>query len=192
MCTPTFFLKMPKTGEKRCPFCVQPLDVALKAALKGELEDVVLGLLRTPAQYDAQQLKLATKVMPWIPTMTISEVFLLSVLYWSHEGEGHIEYSIRARCKLCCLWVLQIFFNWTALNVTNLYSQNFWISCSYEDVLISSTCSPSRAWAQMRTLWLRFWPPEPIRRSETSKVPTRRVSRTYLWEINDVIFISVW
>lgn len=56
-----FFL-MPKTGKKHCPFCVQALDVALKAALKGELEDVVLGLLRTPAQYDAQQLKLAMKV----------------------------------------------------------------------------------------------------------------------------------
>ncbi|XP_072520576.1 annexin A1-like [Salminus brasiliensis] len=35
----------------------KPLDVALKAALSGELEDVVLALLRTPAQYDAQQLK---------------------------------------------------------------------------------------------------------------------------------------
>ncbi|KAI2664763.1 Annexin A1 [Labeo rohita] len=31
----------------------KPLDVALKAALKGELEEVVLGLLMTPAQYDA-------------------------------------------------------------------------------------------------------------------------------------------
>ncbi|MCI4392472.1 hypothetical protein PGIGA_G00146280 [Pangasianodon gigas] len=37
------------------------LDVALKGALKGELEEVVLALLRTPAQYDAQQLKLAMK-----------------------------------------------------------------------------------------------------------------------------------
>uniref|UniRef100_A0A4W4HD37 Annexin n=1 Tax=Electrophorus electricus TaxID=8005 RepID=A0A4W4HD37_ELEEL len=39
------------------------LEGALKSALQGELEDVVLGLLRTPAQYDAQQLKLAMKVM---------------------------------------------------------------------------------------------------------------------------------
>ncbi|XP_053466658.1 annexin A1 [Ictalurus furcatus] len=39
----------------------KPLDVALQAALKGELEDVVLALLKTPAQYDAQQLKLAIK-----------------------------------------------------------------------------------------------------------------------------------
>ncbi|XP_072521324.1 annexin A1a [Salminus brasiliensis] len=37
------------------------LDAALKSALSGELEDVVLALLRTPAQYDAQQLKLAMK-----------------------------------------------------------------------------------------------------------------------------------
>uniref|UniRef100_A0A4W4HD41 Annexin n=1 Tax=Electrophorus electricus TaxID=8005 RepID=A0A4W4HD41_ELEEL len=37
------------------------LEGALKSALQGELEDVVLGLLRTPAQYDAQQLKLAMK-----------------------------------------------------------------------------------------------------------------------------------
>uniref|UniRef100_A0A8C9VY42 Annexin n=1 Tax=Scleropages formosus TaxID=113540 RepID=A0A8C9VY42_SCLFO len=39
----------------------KPLDVALKAALKGNLEDVVLALLMTPAKYDAQQLKLAMK-----------------------------------------------------------------------------------------------------------------------------------
>uniref|UniRef100_A0A8C7RW45 Annexin n=1 Tax=Oncorhynchus mykiss TaxID=8022 RepID=A0A8C7RW45_ONCMY len=32
-----------------------------KSALNGELEDVVLALLKTPAQYDAQQLKLAMK-----------------------------------------------------------------------------------------------------------------------------------
>ncbi|XP_058493140.1 annexin A1a [Solea solea] len=39
----------------------KPLDSALKNALKGDLEDVVLALLKTPAQYDAQQLKLAMK-----------------------------------------------------------------------------------------------------------------------------------
>ncbi|XP_028270747.1 annexin A1a [Parambassis ranga] len=39
----------------------KPLELALKNALKGDLEDVVLGLLKTPAQYDAQQLKLAMK-----------------------------------------------------------------------------------------------------------------------------------
>ncbi|XP_008333880.1 annexin A1a [Cynoglossus semilaevis] len=39
----------------------KPLEAALKAALKGDLEDVVLALLKTPAQYDAQQLKMAMK-----------------------------------------------------------------------------------------------------------------------------------
>ncbi|CAJ1067963.1 annexin A1a [Xyrichtys novacula] len=37
--------------------CGKPLDAALKNALKGDLEDVVLALLKTPAQYDAQVLK---------------------------------------------------------------------------------------------------------------------------------------
>lgn len=39
----------------------KPLEPALKSALKGDLEDVVLALLKTPAQYDAQQLKKAMK-----------------------------------------------------------------------------------------------------------------------------------
>uniref|UniRef100_A0A3B1JMT4 Annexin n=1 Tax=Astyanax mexicanus TaxID=7994 RepID=A0A3B1JMT4_ASTMX len=39
----------------------KPLDAALKTALQGELEDVVLALLKTPAQYDAQLLKGAMK-----------------------------------------------------------------------------------------------------------------------------------
>lgn len=38
----------------------------MKSALKGELEDVVLALLKTPAQYDAQLLKLAMKVRLYI------------------------------------------------------------------------------------------------------------------------------
>lgn len=37
------------------------LDSALKSALKGDLEEVVLALLKTPSQYDAEQLKLAMK-----------------------------------------------------------------------------------------------------------------------------------
>uniref|UniRef100_A0A3B5M9S1 Annexin n=1 Tax=Xiphophorus couchianus TaxID=32473 RepID=A0A3B5M9S1_9TELE len=40
----------------------KPLETELKKALKGDLEEVVLALLKTPAQYDAQQLKLAMKV----------------------------------------------------------------------------------------------------------------------------------
>uniref|UniRef100_A0A665UT81 Annexin n=1 Tax=Echeneis naucrates TaxID=173247 RepID=A0A665UT81_ECHNA len=39
------------------------LEKALKDALKGDLEEVVLALLKTPAQYDAQLLKQATKGM---------------------------------------------------------------------------------------------------------------------------------
>ncbi|KAF1389778.1 hypothetical protein PFLUV_G00077070 [Perca fluviatilis] len=39
----------------------KPLDVALKSALSGDLEDMVLALLKTPAHYDAQQLKAAMK-----------------------------------------------------------------------------------------------------------------------------------
>uniref|UniRef100_UPI0037E894C2 annexin A1a isoform X1 n=2 Tax=Semicossyphus pulcher TaxID=241346 RepID=UPI0037E894C2 len=41
----------------------KPLESALKSALKGDLEDVVLALLKTPAQYDAQLLKGAMKGM---------------------------------------------------------------------------------------------------------------------------------
>ncbi|CAL1616184.1 unnamed protein product [Knipowitschia caucasica] len=37
------------------------LESALKSALKGDLEDVVLALLKTPSQYDAEQLKMAMK-----------------------------------------------------------------------------------------------------------------------------------
>uniref|UniRef100_A0AAQ6A6G3 Annexin n=1 Tax=Amphiprion ocellaris TaxID=80972 RepID=A0AAQ6A6G3_AMPOC len=39
----------------------KPLESALKNALKGDLEDVVMGLLKTPAQYDAWHLKHAMK-----------------------------------------------------------------------------------------------------------------------------------
>ncbi|CAL8248697.1 unnamed protein product [Merluccius merluccius] len=39
----------------------KPLDAALKSALKGDLEEVVLALLQTPAHYDAQLLKLSMK-----------------------------------------------------------------------------------------------------------------------------------
>lgn len=42
----------------------------MKNALKGDLEDVVLALLKTPAQYDAQQLKLAMKVHKKLHSLT--------------------------------------------------------------------------------------------------------------------------
>ncbi|MFT7813565.1 annexin A1 [Arapaima gigas] len=41
--------------------CGKPLDAALKTALSGDLENVVLALLMPPDKYDAQQLKLAMK-----------------------------------------------------------------------------------------------------------------------------------
>lgn len=40
----------------------KPLEAALKSALKGDLEEVVLALMKTPSQYDAQLLKQAMKV----------------------------------------------------------------------------------------------------------------------------------
>lgn len=43
------------------PF-LQELSAALKSALSGHLEAVILGLLKTPAQYDASELKAAMKV----------------------------------------------------------------------------------------------------------------------------------
>lgn len=42
----------------------------MKNALKGDLEDVVLALLKTPAQYDAQQLKMAMKVHKKLHSLT--------------------------------------------------------------------------------------------------------------------------
>ncbi|XP_072007050.1 annexin A1-like isoform X4 [Engystomops pustulosus] len=39
----------------------KPLEEALKKALSGHFEEVVLALLKTPAEYDAQELKCATK-----------------------------------------------------------------------------------------------------------------------------------
>uniref|UniRef100_A0A8C5CUM8 Annexin n=1 Tax=Gadus morhua TaxID=8049 RepID=A0A8C5CUM8_GADMO len=39
----------------------KPLETALKSALKGELEEVVLALLKTPAQYDAHLIKQSMK-----------------------------------------------------------------------------------------------------------------------------------
>lgn len=46
---------------KTPPF-LQELPSALKSALSGHLETVILGLLKTPAQYDASELKASMKV----------------------------------------------------------------------------------------------------------------------------------
>lgn len=44
------------------PCVLQKLDEALKAALRSDLEDVSLALLKTPAHFDASELRRATKV----------------------------------------------------------------------------------------------------------------------------------
>ena len=41
---------------------LKELASALKSALSGHLETVILGLLKTPAQYDASELKASMKV----------------------------------------------------------------------------------------------------------------------------------
>lgn len=43
-------------------FLKQSLEEALKKALKGHLEDVVVALLKTPAQFDAEELRASMKV----------------------------------------------------------------------------------------------------------------------------------
>lgn len=43
-------------------FFLKELASALKSALSGHLETVILGLLKTPAQYDASELKASMKV----------------------------------------------------------------------------------------------------------------------------------
>lgn len=44
------------------PIFLKELASALKSALSGHLETVILGLLKTPAQYDASELKASMKV----------------------------------------------------------------------------------------------------------------------------------
>jgi len=43
-------------------FLSQSLEEALKKVLKSHLEDVVVALLKTPAQFDAEELRAAMKV----------------------------------------------------------------------------------------------------------------------------------
>lgn len=42
----------------------QELQTALKGALSGSLEALMLGLMKSPAQYDALELKAAMKARP--------------------------------------------------------------------------------------------------------------------------------
>lgn len=45
-----------------CFLCFQDMITALKAALSGSLETVVLGLMRSTAQYDASEIRGSIKV----------------------------------------------------------------------------------------------------------------------------------
>lgn len=54
----------------------QPLDETLRKALTGHLEEVVLALLKTPAQFDADELRAAMKVNDIFP-----QQFLRLVLF---------------------------------------------------------------------------------------------------------------
>ncbi|KAM4617000.1 annexin A1a [Polymixia lowei] len=81
----------------------KPLESALKSALKGELEDVVLALLKTPAQYDAQQLKLAMKglgtdedtLIEILASRTNKEILALKKAY-KEEYKKELEDDIKS------------------------------------------------------------------------------------------------
>uniref|UniRef100_A0A665UT86 Annexin n=1 Tax=Echeneis naucrates TaxID=173247 RepID=A0A665UT86_ECHNA len=69
------------------------LEKALKDALKGDLEEVVLALLKTPAQYDAQLLKQATK------GMGTDEDTLIEILASLLSNYGDFRAALLALCK---------------------------------------------------------------------------------------------
>ncbi|XP_056145963.1 annexin A1a [Lampris incognitus] len=81
----------------------KPLESALKSALKGELEDVVLALLKTPAQYDAQQLKLAMKglgtdedtLIEILASRTNREILAIKKAY-KEENKKELEDDIKS------------------------------------------------------------------------------------------------
>ncbi|KAJ8006016.1 hypothetical protein DPEC_G00123880 [Dallia pectoralis] len=81
----------------------KPLVTALKSALKGELEDVVLALLRTPAQYDAEQLKLAMKglgtdedtLIEILASRTNKEIRDIKIAY-KEENKKELEDAIKS------------------------------------------------------------------------------------------------
>lgn len=55
----------------------QPLDETLKKALTGHLEEVVLALLKTPAQFDADELRAAMKVNAFSPQQLLRLVLFV-------------------------------------------------------------------------------------------------------------------
>ncbi|KAF7667898.1 hypothetical protein LDENG_00042350 [Lucifuga dentata] len=79
------------------------LESALKSALKGDLEDVVLALLKTPAQYDAQQLKEAMKglgteedtLIEILASRTNREILDIKKVY-KEEYKKDLEQDIRS------------------------------------------------------------------------------------------------
>lgn len=101
----------------------QPLDAALKSALKGDLEDVVLSLLKTPAQYDADQLKNAMKVhrkkilslmltlvsvedvMEHICSKSTDPTFICYFLCWMTSTHFHVLF-----CSKRTIWHVFFFF----------------------------------------------------------------------------------
>ncbi|KAG7257534.1 hypothetical protein CRUP_010348 [Coryphaenoides rupestris] len=85
----------------------KPLETALKSALKGELEVVVLALLKTPAQYDAQQLKLAMKglgtdeetLIEIMASRTNREIEAIKQVYME-DTSGDFQKALLTLCKL--------------------------------------------------------------------------------------------
>uniref|UniRef100_A0A3Q2GVU8 Annexin n=1 Tax=Equus caballus TaxID=9796 RepID=A0A3Q2GVU8_HORSE len=58
------------------------LAAALKSALSGHLETVILGLLKTPAQYDASELKASMKVSTWeVHALSNLPLILVNYMY---------------------------------------------------------------------------------------------------------------
>uniref|UniRef100_A0A8C7CWH5 Annexin n=1 Tax=Oncorhynchus kisutch TaxID=8019 RepID=A0A8C7CWH5_ONCKI len=101
----------------------KPLETALKSALNGELEDVVLALLKTPAQYDAQQLKLAMKglgtdedtLIEILASRTNKEIKEIKKAYQEEyknelqndiksDTGGDFRNALLSLCKVCALY----------------------------------------------------------------------------------------
>ncbi|XP_036384409.1 annexin A1-like [Megalops cyprinoides] len=83
--------------------CGKALDAALASALRGDLEDLALALLRTPAQYDAQQMKKAMQgfgtnediLIEILASRTNKEIRELKTAY-KEEYQAELEDDIKA------------------------------------------------------------------------------------------------
>lgn len=83
-----------------CSFFLKELPSALKSALSGHLETVILGLLKTPAQYDASELKASMKVntcemqsLSNLPLIFVNYSFLGVIRWFSVLLNSHLEPS---------------------------------------------------------------------------------------------------